>query len=67
MDKKTTPPYQDVLLASGQVQQLLGLSRTTIWRLTRTGALPAVRIGAALRYRRSDVLALMEVGAPQRS
>ncbi len=67
MDQKTTPSPQDVLLSSEQVQQMLGLSRTTVWRLTRHGTLSPVRIGAALRFRRSEVIALMQLGAPQRS
>lgn len=61
MNKNATPSYPEVLLSSMQVQQMLGLSRTSIWRLTRRGVLAPVHIGAALRYRRSDVLVLMQV------
>jgi predicted DNA-binding transcriptional regulator AlpA len=65
MDPKTTLSYPEVLLSSIQVQQMLGLSRTSVWRLTRRGLLLPVHIGAALRFRRSDVLALMQVGTSQ--
>lgn len=54
MDKNATLSCPEVLLSSRQVQQMLGLSRTSIWRLTRRGVLAPVYIGAALRYRRSD-------------
>ena len=65
MDKNATLPYPEVLLSSTQVQQMLGLSRTSIWRLTRHGVLLPVHIGAALRFRRSEVLALMQAGTNQ--
>ncbi|MDE2253045.1 MAG: helix-turn-helix domain-containing protein [Betaproteobacteria bacterium] len=65
MDKNPTLSYPEVLLSSTQVQQMLGLSRTSVWRLTRRGLLLPVHIGAALRFRRSEVLALMQVGTSQ--
>ena len=65
MDKNATLPYPEVLLSSTQVQRMLGLSRTSIWRLTRHGVLLPVHIGAALRFRRSQVLALMQAGTSQ--
>ena len=65
MDKNATLSYREVLLSRTQVQQMLGLSRTSVWRLTRRGVLTPVHIGAALRFRRSDVLALMQIGTTQ--
>lgn len=62
MNQSAALPYPEILLSSTQVQQMLGLSRTSIWRLTRHGVLPPVHIGTALRFRRSDVLALMQAG-----
>ena len=62
MNQTATLPYPEILLSSTQVQQMLGLSRTSIWRLTRHGVLLPVHIGTALRFRRSDVLALMQAG-----
>ncbi|SBP88378.1 helix-turn-helix domain-containing protein [Thiomonas delicata] len=67
MDKNPTLSYPEVLLSSTQVQQMLGLSRTSVWRLTRRGVLTPVHIGAALRFRRSDVLAMMQVGTIRHS
>lgn len=63
MNKNATPSYPEVLLSSRQVQQMLGLSRTSVWRLTRHGVLLPVHIGSALRFRRSEVLALMQAGS----
>lgn len=67
MDKNAILPYAEVLLSSTQVQHMLGLSRTSIWRLARHGALLPVHIGTALRFRRSEVLALMQVGTSPHS
>lgn len=38
------------------------ISRTTVWRLRRSGALQSVNIGRAVRYRAADVAALLEDG-----
>lgn len=65
MYKNATLSYPEVLLSSTQVQHMLGLSRTSVWRLTRHGGLQPVHIGTALRFRRSDVLALMQIGTTQ--
>ena len=62
MNNNAPLSHEDVLLSSAQVERLLGLSRTSVWRLTRRGDLVPVYIGSALRFRRSDVLALMQVG-----
>ncbi len=67
MDKTATLPYPEILLSSTQVQQMLSLSRTSIWRLTRHGVLLPVHIGTALRFRRSEVLALMQAGTSPRT
>lgn len=52
------------LLTSSQVLELLQIGRTKLWELVRESAFPAYRIGrgrnAALRFRRSDVLAWLE-------
>lgn len=52
------------LLTSSQVLDLLQIGRTKLWKLVRTNAFPAYRIGAsrngALRFRRSDVLGWLE-------
>lgn len=52
----TPPPITaDALLTTTEVAQLLRVSRTFVYTETREGALPAIRLGRAVRYRRSDV------------
>jgi excisionase family DNA binding protein len=54
---------RDLLTAAG-VAALLRVSRTTVWRLTVSGALPCERTpGGQARYRRADLDALI-AGAP---
>lgn len=48
------------LMKTGEVEQLLQVSRTTVWAWTRQGILPAVKVGRVVRYRRDDVIALMD-------
>lgn len=52
-------PEVDRLLRLREVAELLALSEPSIRRLSRSGALPSVRIGAAVRFRRSDVQRMM--------
>ncbi len=58
------------LLTDEQVAQLLDVSPKTLatWRSTGRYALPFLRIGARIRYRRQDVAAWLESrrrGAPE--
>ena len=46
------------------VAQLLGIGRTTVYRLVNTGELRAVRVGERLRFRPEDVDAYLERGSP---
>jgi excisionase family DNA binding protein len=48
------------LLTVRQVAELLGICERTAFELTRTGRLPAVRIGRAVRYAPADVAAFIE-------
>lgn len=52
------------LLTPDQVAHALGLSRRTLasWRRTRRAALPYVKVGSLVRYRRQDVAAFIERG-----
>ncbi len=48
----------EVLLSEREVSALLGVSRWTLWRWRRDGAvgqLPCIKIGRAIRYRLRDV------------
>lgn len=47
---------EELLMSTAQVASALNTSRTTVWRMTKTGKLPApVKLGASTRYRRSDI------------
>ena len=48
------------LLTSREVMQYLNISRTTLWRLTKDGLLPAYSIGSDFRFRKSDINAYLE-------
>lgn len=58
MDTTTTKP--ESLLTIRDVCATLSVGRTTVWQLRRQGKLPAVQIGSAVRFRRSDVEALIQ-------
>lgn len=47
---------QDELLTELELQTLLGVSRTTIWRLRKEAGLPFGRVGRQYRYRKLEVL-----------
>lgn len=54
----------DEILTSKEAQEFLKIGRTKIWELTKTGVLPAYRVGtgrtASLRYRKSELIAWLE-------
>ena len=54
----------DEILTSREAQKLLKIGRTKLWALTKTGHLPAYRIGdgktSALRYKRVELLKWLE-------
>jgi excisionase family DNA binding protein len=43
------------LIDRAEVQQLLGVSRATLWRIVRDGALPVVEIDGRVRFMWEDV------------
>ena len=47
---------RDELLTDTQLQDLLGVSRTTLWRLRNRAGLPFGKVGREYRYRKSEVL-----------
>ncbi|MFH0964723.1 MAG: helix-turn-helix domain-containing protein [Planctomycetota bacterium] len=56
-----------LLLKAEELGQLLGVSRGTIWSWHSSGKIPLpVRIGGATRWRRDEILAWVEAGAPPR-
>jgi len=54
----------DEILTSREAQKLLKIGRTKLWALTKTGHLPAYRIGdgktSALRYKRVELMKWLE-------
>lgn len=50
----------DQVLTVPAVAQWLGVSEKTVYRLVRRGELAAFKVGAAVRVRRSAVLAYMD-------
>ena len=54
----------DEILTSREAQKLLKIGRTKLWALTKTGHLPAYRIGdgktSAMRYKRVELMKWLE-------
>lgn len=48
------------LLTAAEVADDLRVSTMTVYRLIRSGALPAVRVGRNYRVRRADLVAYLE-------
>ena len=50
----------DEILTSREARLFVRIGRTTLWKLTRTGKIPAYRVGdgrtSDLRYKRSELL-----------
>jgi putative molybdopterin biosynthesis protein len=53
----------DPLYTLREVAQLLNISRSKAWLLTRSGSLPAIRIGRQYRYRRSAVESYLDANS----
>ena len=54
-ERTTAKTPMPLLLTQAQVARLLGVSRYTVWRMTKEGQLPRVLVMASMRYRRSDI------------
>jgi excisionase family DNA binding protein len=48
---------EDLLLREDEVRKALRISRTSLWRLVRSGQIPVVRIGRSLRFSNDGVRA----------
>ncbi|MEJ2082893.1 MAG: helix-turn-helix domain-containing protein [Acidobacteriota bacterium] len=53
------PAVAKKLISCEQVSEMLGVSRSSVYRLVRNGKLPTYRIGRALRFDPSDVFAFL--------
>lgn len=46
----------DEILTDAEVRKMLGVSRTTLWRMRQHANLPFGRVGREYRYRKSEIL-----------
>lgn len=58
----SSSPTGERLLKADEVQSRLNISRTTLWQMRRRGEISAVSIGRSVRFRESDVAALVADG-----
>ena len=57
---------EDGLLTVKDLEKYLQLSRSTIYRMVhRDGGLPAMKVGRAFRFRRSDIHTFIQKSSPQ--
>ena len=64
---KTEEQIPAVTLNAKQVAAMLNVSVRQVWRLHTTGWLPkAIRLGNCVRWRRAEIEAFVEAGAPNR-
>ncbi len=62
---KIQPPAEaKKLISCEQVSDMLGLSRSSVYRMVRDGKLPAYRIGRILRFDTSDVFSFLTMCLP---
>lgn len=59
-ERGNASPVKERFLTAKQVAEKLGVTKTTLWRWEKENYLKPVRFGSKLRYRESDILALME-------
>ncbi len=63
MTYENTNTGRPLLLSATEVCRQLNIGRTTLWRLTKAGELPIVRIGRRSLLRQSDVDRVAAQGA----
>jgi excisionase family DNA binding protein len=59
MQMKVTPEW----ITYAQAQRLVGLGRTTLWRLVNTGEIKAAHVGRAVRLNRKSLEDCLERAA----
>jgi excisionase family DNA binding protein len=52
------------LLTVNEVARVLAISRDSVYRLVRSGALPSVRVGERLRFRPEQIEAYLDRSPP---
>lgn len=53
-------PSPNALMTVPEMAAMLAIGKTTAWKLIQTRAVPAIRIGRAVRIRRGDVEAYIK-------
>lgn len=59
-EKRNEEKQNEELVTSEKLMELLGVSKTTVWRWKQRGYLVPVRIGGNDRYRMRDIKKIME-------
>ena len=59
-EKRNEEKQNEELVTSEKLMELLGVSKTTVWRWKQRGYLVPVRIGGNDRYRMKDIKKIME-------
>lgn len=59
-EDEAVPVVQKAALSTREAAAYLSISLPTLFRLTRAGQLPHLRIGRGLRYRPEDLAAFLE-------
>lgn len=62
IERLSSRPSDDALIDARAAAELLGCSVPTVERLTKSGAIPSVKLGRLRRYRRAELLARNEKG-----
>lgn len=59
---------RDVLLRVGEVAKMIGCAKSTVWRRSAAGTLPApIKIGHSARWSELEILAAIENAKAQRT
>lgn len=56
------PEWDEPLLSIDELCAWLGMSKSWVWERTRRDAIPVVRLGRYVRFRKSEIVAWIESG-----
>jgi excisionase family DNA binding protein len=59
-DTEYDPPRSSALLSVDDVGEFLGISRSGVYRLVRSGDMPCYRVGERLRFRQDEINAYLD-------
>ena len=61
MQRQTKDCDETVLLRANEVAKMLGLGRSKVYEMTKTGELPVLRVGTAVRVPKQELLKWIEL------